>query len=106
MDDSLWHFTGSSVQDHHQEEEMEKGKKVVWGGLTTAVKRKEVKVKGEKERYIHLIAEYQRTEGEIRKISSVINAKMQKKTIEWERLEFSSRKLEIPREYFKQRCTQ
>ena len=37
--------------------------------------------------------EYQ---GEIRKPSSVINAKKQRKTIEWERLEISSRKLEIP----------
>ena len=37
---------------------------------------------------------------EVRKPSSVINAKKQRKTIEWERLEFSSRKLEIPREHF------
>ena len=39
--------------------------------------------------------EYQR---EIRKPSSAINAKKQRKTIEWERLEVSSRKLEIPSE--------
>ena len=32
-------------------------------------------------------------QGEIRKLSSVINAKKQRKTIEWERLEISSRKL-------------
>ena len=37
-------------------------------------------------------------QGEIRKPSSVINAKKQRKTTEWERLEISSRKLEIPRE--------
>ena len=36
---------------------------------------------------------------EIRKPSSVINAKKQRKTIEWKRLEISSRKLEIPREH-------
>ena len=30
----------------------------------------------------------------------------QRKTIEWERLEISSRKLEIPREYFMQRWAQ
>ena len=47
--------------------------------------------------------EYQ---GEIRKPSSVINEKKQKKTIEWERLEISSRKLEIPKEYFMQRYAQ
>ena len=39
-------------------------------------------------------------QGEIRKPSSEINAKKQRKTIEWERLEISSRKLEIPREHF------
>ena len=39
-------------------------------------------------------------QGKIRKPSSVINAKKKRKTIEWERLETSSRKLEIPREYF------
>ena len=33
-------------------------------------------------------------QGEIRKPSSTINAKKQRKTIEWERLEISSRKLD------------
>ena len=37
---------------------------------------------------------------EIRKPSSVINAKKQRKTTEWERLEISSRKLETPRLQF------
>ena len=32
----------------------------VWGGLQIAVKRREVKSKGEKERYKHLNAEFQR----------------------------------------------
>ena len=40
---------------------------------------------------------------EIRKPYSVINAKKQRKTREWERLDISSRKFEIPREYFMQR---
>ena len=39
----------------------------------------------------------------IRTISSVINAKIQMKAIECERLKISSRKLEIPREHFMQR---
>ena len=46
---------------------------------------------------------YKDSHGEIRKPSSAINVKKQKKTIEWERLEISSRKLEIPREHFMQR---
>jgi len=32
----------------------------VWGGLKIAVKRRDVKIKGEKERYTHLNAEFQR----------------------------------------------
>ena len=36
----------------------------------------------------------------------MINAKKQRKTIEWERLEISSRKLEIPREHFMERSAQ
>ena len=47
----------------------------VWGGLQIAVKRREVKRKGEKERYKHLNAEFQKIEGEIRKLSPVISAK-------------------------------
>ena len=46
----------------------------VWGGLTKAVKRREAKSKGEKERYKHLNAEFQKQE-EIRNPSSAINAK-------------------------------
>ena len=55
--------------------------------LQIAEKRREAKSKGEKERYKHLNAEIQR-------IVNLSNAKKQKKTTEWERLEIS-RKLEI-----------
>ena len=39
---------------------MQKGKMVVGGGLTNTMKRREVKGKGEKERYTHLNTEFQR----------------------------------------------
>ena len=39
---------------------MQKSKMAVWGGLTIAVERREAKSKGEKERYKHLNAEFQR----------------------------------------------
>ena len=70
--------------------------------LQIAVKRREVKSKGEKRRYSHLNAEIYSKEqqGEIRKLSSVISAKKQRKTVECRRLEISSRKLKIPREHF------
>ena len=40
--------------------EMQKGKMAVWEALQIAVKRREAKSKGEKERYKHLNAEFQR----------------------------------------------
>ena len=49
-----------------------KCKKAKWlsgEALQIAVKRREVKSKGEKERYKHLNAEFQRKQGEIRKLS-------------------------------------
>ena len=58
MDGGLWHCTGDRNQDHPQEKEMLKGKMAVWRGLT--VKRREAKGKGEKERYTHFNAEFQR----------------------------------------------
>ena len=63
--------------------------------LQIPVKRREAKSKEEKERYKHLNAEFQEEQGEIRKPSSAVNAKKQRKIIEWIRLEISSRKLEI-----------
>ena len=39
---------------------MQESKMAVWGGLTKAVKRREAKSKGEKERYTYLNAQYQR----------------------------------------------
>ena len=55
-----------------------KCKKVKWlseEALQMAVKRREAKSTGEKERYTHLNAEFQGITGAIRKHSSVINAK-------------------------------
>ena len=56
--------------------------------LQITVKRKEVKGKGEKERYTHLNAHFQRI------------ARRDKNSLE--RLENSSRKLEIPKNHFMQ----
>ena len=59
MDGGLWHCTGDREQDHPQE----KCKKAKWLSeevLQVAVKRREAKSKGEKERYTCLNAEFQR----------------------------------------------
>ena len=47
-------------QDNPQEKEMQKSKMAVWGGLTNSCEKMEAKSKGEKERYTHLNAEFQR----------------------------------------------
>ena len=44
-----------------KEKKMQKGKMVVWGGLTNSCEKKKGKSKGEKERQKHLNAEFQRT---------------------------------------------
>ena len=67
------------------------------------MKRREVKGKGEKERYKHLNAEFQRIARRDKKAFFSDQYKEQRKTMEWERLEISSRKLEIPREHFMQK---
>ena len=72
--------------------------------LQIAMKRREVKGKGEYERYTHLNGEFQRIARRDKKAFLSDQCKeVEEKTIEWERLEISSRKLEIPREHFMQR---
>ena len=75
MDGGSGHCTGGSNQDHPQEKEMQKGKRMSDKALQIGEKRRESKGKSEKERYTHLNAEFQRKQGEIRKPPSVINAK-------------------------------
>ena len=70
---------------------------VIWGGFKKAEKRREVKGKGEKERYTHLNTEFQR----IARRDKKAFLSDQYKEIEENnriRLEISSRKLEIPRD--------
>ena len=74
--------------------------------LQIAVKRREVKSKGEKERYKHLNAEFQRIARRDKKAFISNQCKEIEETTEWERLEISSRKLEIPREHFMHRWSQ
>ena len=45
MDGGLWHCTGGKDQEHPQEKEMQKGKMVVWGGLTNNWKEVKQKAK-------------------------------------------------------------
>ena len=73
--------------------------------LQIAVKRGEAKGKGEKETYTHLNVEFQRT-ARRDKNAFLSDQCKEIEEKEWERLEISSRKLEIPREHFMQRWAQ
>ena len=83
-----------------------KRKKAKWlseEDLQTAVKRREAKSKGEKERYKHLNPELQRIARRDKKAFLSDQCKEIEENNRMERLEISSRKLEIPREHFMQR---
>ena len=54
------HCRGGSDQDHPKEKEIKKAKLLSEEALKIADKRREVKGKGEKERYTHLNTEFQR----------------------------------------------
>ena len=109
MPEELWTEVRSIVQEAVIKTiSKKKCKKAKWlseKALQIAEKRREVKGKGEKERYAHLNAEFQRTAKRDKKAFLSDQCK-QRKTIGWERLEISSRKLEIPREHFMQRWSQ
>ena len=66
--------------------------------LQIAEKRREEKGKEEKKQYTHLNAEFQRLARRDKKAFLSGQCKEIRKTTEWERLEISSRKLEIPRD--------
>ena len=82
---------------------MQEGNVLSEEDLQIAEKRRDVKGKREKERYIHLNAQFQRIARRDKKAFLSEQCKRIEKKIEWERLEISSRKLEIPREHFMQR---
>ena len=74
--------------------------------LQIAEKRREAKGNGEKESYTHLNAEFQRIARRDKKAFLSDQCKEIEENNKWERLEISSRKLEIPREHFMQRWAQ
>ena len=71
--------------------------------LQIAVKRREAKSKGEKERYNHLNAEFQRTARTDKKAFLSNQCKATEENNRMGETRDLSRKLEIPREHFMQR---
>ena len=80
-----------------------KGKCLSEKALQIAVKRRETKGKGGKERYTHLNAEFQRIARRDKKAFLSDQCKEIEENNRMEKLEISSRKLVIPREHFMQR---
>ena len=74
--------------------------------LQIAVKRREVKGKGEKERYTHLNAEFQRIARRNKNAFLSDQCKEIEENNRMVKTGISSRKLEIPREHFMQRWAQ
>ena len=79
---------------------MQRAKWLSEEALKIFVKSREVKGKGEKERYTHLNAEFQRIARRDKKAFLSDQCKEIEENNRMERLKISSRKLEIPREHF------
>ena len=108
MPDELWNEVCDIVQETGiktipMEKKCKKAKWLSEEALQIAVKRRESKSKGEKERYKHLNAEFQRIARRDKKAFFSDQCKEIEETTEWERLGISSRKSEIPKEYFMKR---
>ena len=71
---------------------MQKSKVAVWRGLINSCEKKRSKSKGEKERYKHQNAEFQRIARRDKKAFLSDQCKEIEETTEWERLEVSSKK--------------
>ena len=109
--EELWMVVSDIVQEAviqtiPKKKKCKKGKWLSEEALQIAVKRREVKSKGEKERYTYLNAEFQRISRGDKKTFLSDQCKEIEETIEWERLEISSRKVDISREHFMQRWAQ
>ena len=102
MDGGSWRRTGGSDQDHPQEKEMQKGKMVVWRGLTNSWEKKIRKGKGEKERYIYLHAEFQRIAGTDKKAFLSDQCKEIEENNRMGKARDLFKKLEIPKEHLMQ----
>ena len=108
MPDELWMEVHDIVQETGIKTipKKKKCKTAKWlseEALQIAVKRREVKNKGEKERCKYLNVEFQRTARRDKKAFFGDQCKEIEENNRMGRLETSSRKLEIPREHFTQR---
>ena len=107
MPDELWNEVRDIVQetdqDHPHGKEMQKTKWLSGEALQKAMKRREAKSKGEKERYKHLNADFQRIARRDKKAFFSDQCKEIKENNRMGKTRDFSRKSEIPKEHFMQR---
>ena len=109
--DELWTevhdiVQGAVIKTISKKKKCKNAKRLSEEALQIAEKWREAKGKGEKESYTFLNADFQRIARRDEKAFLSDKCKEIEKTIEWERLEISSRKLEISKEHFMQRWAQ
>ena len=85
---------------------MQKAKELSEEVLQIAEKRREAKGNGERETYTQVNGEFQRRARRDKKAFLSDQCKKIEERVEWEKIEISSRKLEIPREHFMQKWAQ
>ena len=105
MSEEVWTEVDNIVQEAVNKTILKKKrcKKAKWlseEALQIAEERREVKAKGQRERYTQLNAEFQRIARRDKKAFLNKQCKEVEQITEWERLQIPSRKLEISREYF------
>ena len=108
MPDELWTEVHGIVQETGiktilEKRKCKKAKCLSEEALQIAVKRREVKSKGGKERYTYLNAEFQRIARRDKKAFLRDQCKEIEENNKMGKTRISSRKLEIPREHFMQR---
>ena len=108
MPDELWTevrdiVQGTGMKTIPMEKKCKKAKWLSEEALQIAVKRRELKSKGEKERYKHLKAEFQRIARRDKKAFLSDQCKEIEENNRMGKTRDVSRKLEIPREHFMQR---
>ena len=109
--DELWTKVCDIVQETENKiiPKKKKCKKAKWlseEALQIAMKRREVKSKGEKERYIHLNAEFQRIASRDKTASLSDHCNETERNNRMGKTRDLFKKLEIPREHFMQRWAQ
>ena len=106
MDGGLWQCTGGRDQDHPPKKEMQKSKMAVWGGLINSCEKKRSEKRRRKGKIYQFEFRVSKNSKERKESLPQWSMQRNRKTIEWEILEISSRKLGIPREHLMQRLAQ